>query len=273
MSNLPSGLAFEELERAPARRVYKVRFPDERVTQDVSGRLIAMARNVRLPGFRPGKIPEKVLMDRYGAKAREEALRHLAAEAADGLLAQGDLASSIEFAAGQQAGDAEFRIATIHLPELDPIDFASIHVERLTGEPLMAGALENRLRRQVLDHLDSMYHFTVAPALISGEYARIRQEAARELAGDSITAPESAAIEAELRQIAERRVRLGVVVAEMARRHGLLPSPGEIQAGGISGEAASQTRDRLMEDRLINFILSHASVTARPATADELRDL
>jgi FKBP-type peptidyl-prolyl cis-trans isomerase (trigger factor) len=252
----------EELERAPARRVYRARFPEARVARDVSSRVNALARTVRLPGFRPGKIPAAVLIERYGAKSRTEVLQHLAAEAANWLLAQGGLASSIELTGGGESGDAEFRVSATYLPELDSIDFESIHVERLTGEAWEAEALENHVRQQVLDHLDALYQFPIAPALIAAEHARVRELAALEF--EATSREERAEIDAELKRIAERRVRLGAVVAEMARRNQLVPT---------AEEGDTQMRDRLMEERLIRFILSKARVTERPATQDELAGL
>ena len=262
--------SFEEVERGPASRVYKVRFPAEHVAPKITARLNELGKNVRLPGFRPGKIPEKVLVERYGAKARAEVLQKLAAEATDSVLAKSELASAIELAQGSDAGDVEFRLSVTHLPELAPIDFAAITLERLIAP---TGALESHLRQQVLDHLDAMYSFPLAPALIAGEYARISKQAEQELASTSITEAEREEIAAELQRIAERRVRLGAVVSEMGRRYEVAPSVDEIRAARQGAESPEQTRNRLLEDRLIQLILSKAQVTERAATEQELREL
>jgi len=54
-----------------ARRM-TVQVPAERVDQEVSSRLQSMARTVRLDGFRPGKVPLKVVQQKYGRQVREE---------------------------------------------------------------------------------------------------------------------------------------------------------------------------------------------------------
>ena len=48
--------------------------PADRVDSAVNKRLQDAARNVRLPGFRPGKVPMKVMKQRYGAGVRQEVL-------------------------------------------------------------------------------------------------------------------------------------------------------------------------------------------------------
>jgi len=51
-----------------------VGLPAERVDVEVSNRLQKAAQNVRLPGFRPGKVPMKVMRQRFGAGVRQEVL-------------------------------------------------------------------------------------------------------------------------------------------------------------------------------------------------------
>jgi len=53
------------------RRV-KVQVPEDRVQGEVSKRLTNIAQSARLPGFRPGKAPMKVIAQRYGKQVREE---------------------------------------------------------------------------------------------------------------------------------------------------------------------------------------------------------
>ena len=48
--------------------------PADRVDTAVDKRLQEAARNVRLPGFRPGKVPMRVMQQRFGAGVRQEVL-------------------------------------------------------------------------------------------------------------------------------------------------------------------------------------------------------
>src|ERR1700685_4130034 len=90
------GIRTEELEREGAQRVYKVHVAADRLDDLKTRRLEELGKSVRLPGFRPGKIPLSILEKRYGSKARSEAANRLAAEAADRIFAAGGLASAVE---------------------------------------------------------------------------------------------------------------------------------------------------------------------------------
>ena len=58
-------------------RRMQVEIPESRVEGEVQGRLQDMARNARLPGFRPGKVPFKVIAKRFGSQVREEVVGEL----------------------------------------------------------------------------------------------------------------------------------------------------------------------------------------------------
>ncbi len=53
------------------RRV-KVQVPEDRIQGEISKRLTDIAQKARLPGFRPGKAPMKIITQRYGKQVREE---------------------------------------------------------------------------------------------------------------------------------------------------------------------------------------------------------
>jgi trigger factor len=55
-------------------RKMTVAVPAERVDQEVKKRLQSLSRTVNLPGFRPGKVPAKVVENKYGSKVRQEVM-------------------------------------------------------------------------------------------------------------------------------------------------------------------------------------------------------
>jgi FKBP-type peptidyl-prolyl cis-trans isomerase (trigger factor) len=260
-------MEMEELEREGARRVYQVHIAAERLDSLKTLRLEELGRTVRLPGFRPGKIPLNVLEKRYGSKARSEAANRLAAETADRIFAAGGLASSIEALSGTDSGDLELRIAVTHLPDLPALDSAEFAIERLSASPEdveSAGLTEaaaselfrDHLRQQVLDYLDAAYSFPIAPVLVDREFAAIRQVAESQLEPGAANAEGRQSIAAELRVIAERRVRLGAVVAELARR---------LQIG--------VTETAVVEEKVVHRLIANARVSDRVISSDELREL
>ena len=260
-------IALEEVETSPASRVYRVRISGEHVSSRVAERLNEIGRSIRLPGFRPGKIPLAILRERYGAKARAELINTLGAEAAGNVVARRELASSVELTVDSTEA-LEFRMTVTCLAELPSLDFEAIDIERLSGPPSAAKVLDDRLKQNVLDYLDKTYQFPLAPPLIGHELTLIRRATE-----DTLGGPITAEMDAELQTIAERRVRLGVVVAEMARRHEILPVEEELQRERRADETPAQTRDRLREEKLIRLIVSKAKITDREATEEELRDL
>jgi trigger factor len=54
-----------------------ISLPEERVQTEVKNRLQSMAPQVRISGFRPGKVPFKVVEQRYGSQVRQEVLGEL----------------------------------------------------------------------------------------------------------------------------------------------------------------------------------------------------
>jgi trigger factor len=57
---------------AGLERRMRVRVPEEQVSSEVSKRLENLSRQARVPGFRPGKVPMKVIRQRFGRQVREE---------------------------------------------------------------------------------------------------------------------------------------------------------------------------------------------------------
>lgn len=64
-------------ETAGLLRELHVKLPAERVQNAVDQRLRAIAQRARIPGFRPGKAPFKVIQQQYGQSARDEAVSEL----------------------------------------------------------------------------------------------------------------------------------------------------------------------------------------------------
>jgi trigger factor len=114
-----------------------LRLPADQVESQVGGRLREISRTVRIKGFRPGKVPAKVVEQRYGAQVR--------AEVVDGLLRQG-FDSAVRDNALRIAGapriEPESRdddelayVATFELvPDFGDIDVSTLQVARATAE-------------------------------------------------------------------------------------------------------------------------------------------
>ena len=261
---VPPPVRIAEVERDGARRVYHIHADAEHVAAQVAGRLQEMAKTMRLPGFRPGKIPLDFLESRYGARTRSELVGQLGLQTAERLFAAGGLPASLQLTNGADVGDVEFRLEVTHLPDLPDVGAADWKLERLAvSEAILAETgltavdaselLAQHLHLQVLDRLHATYQFPVAAPLVERELETIRSKANAQPGSDE----DQSALLQELREIAERRVKLGAVVLELARRHRL----------GVADH------DPAIESRVIAWLISQAQVTERPATPEEMLDL
>jgi len=253
-----------EISANQSSHVYSLRIPATVVDQAVEQRLGKLSTSVSLPGFRPGNIPQALMKQRYGAQARADVLDRLVGEALARSLPKGSVASTVELKSGADAGDLEVHVTATHLPELPEIDFTEITFDRPAADKAAlesAGVTEeqaaehfrNYLKAQVLDRLDSAYPFHVLPLLVEREFSRIWQTAQAQV---EITADVRAHASIQFRAIAERRLRLGLVVAELARRNTINAAQGAE-----------------LEDKVIDHVLARARIQDRPLTVVELRDM
>jgi trigger factor len=111
--------------------------PAEQVEGEVGGRLREIARTARIKGFRPGKVPAKVIEQRYGPQVRAEVLDGLLRQGFDQAVRGNDLriagTPQIEPAEANDGGIAY--VATFEVvPEFGDIDVAALDVVRHTAE-------------------------------------------------------------------------------------------------------------------------------------------
>ena len=112
--------------------------PAERIEAEVNKRLQQTARNAKIPGFRPGKVPMSVIRQRYEADARQEALGNVIQASFYEAVVEQKLnpagAPAVEPKVFEKGKDLEY-IATFEVfPEFEVAAFDSIEVERLSAE-------------------------------------------------------------------------------------------------------------------------------------------
>jgi trigger factor len=111
---------------------------------DIEGRrakrFAELAKTMRLPGFRPGKVPTAVVKQRYGGAVTAEVLEESVNDATNQVLSGRGLRSAgqpkVELVSGVgDAKDLEFTVELELLPEIVLPDFAGIELTRLKAEP------------------------------------------------------------------------------------------------------------------------------------------
>ncbi len=116
-------------------RRLSITLPEDRLQALVAGRLAEIGRNVRIKGFRPGKVPAKVVEQRFGAQVRGEAIDGLLREGFDSAIRSNELrvAGAPRIERGAE-GDLSF-VATVELvPDFGDIDVSKLSIVRDTAE-------------------------------------------------------------------------------------------------------------------------------------------
>ncbi|HAL22034.1 MAG TPA: trigger factor, partial [Stenotrophomonas sp.] len=109
--------------------------PEDRLQSHINGRLGEIARTTRIKGFRPGKVPAKVIEQRFGAQVRGEALDGLLRETFDAAVREHDLriVGSPRIDKGEE-GEFSF-VATVEVvPDFGDLDVSKLTVVRHSAE-------------------------------------------------------------------------------------------------------------------------------------------
>ncbi len=119
------------------QRKVTVSLPSERLDAQVRDRLRELSRSVRLKGFRPGKVPPKVIEQRYGAQVRNEAMGELIRDSFGEAVRQENLrpavAPSIETAGTSENGEFRYVATFDVMPDIGQIDVSGLKVQRPTA--------------------------------------------------------------------------------------------------------------------------------------------
>ncbi len=115
-------------------RKLTVRIPAARLEDTVRNRVQEMGRSARLKGFRPGKVPTKVIEQRYGAQIRGEALSELIGssfqEAVSNEKLRPAMQPSISTSGKPENGEIEYTATFEVMPEIGTIDVSGLEVVR-----------------------------------------------------------------------------------------------------------------------------------------------
>lgn len=175
---------------------------------------------------------------------------------------------------------------------MESLDKLKDAIRRSLGDELEEVS-RTKVKRQLLDALDEKYAFDLPPTLVEQEFTtvwtQVKQDVeARKTTFEAEGSTEQEA-EAEYRRIAQRRVRLGLVLAELGEKAGIKITDEEVgqalvqRARQFPGQekqvwdfyrnnpqALAEIRAPIFEDKVIDSILSSVTVTDKKVTRDEL---
>jgi trigger factor len=115
-----------------------VKFPAEQFESRVRQRISELGRSVRLKGFRPGKVPVKVIEQRYGEQVRGEALSDLISSTFREAVQQQNLQPvanpNIDTDGKPQDGEIAYTATFEVMPDLPAVDVAVLKIDRPKAE-------------------------------------------------------------------------------------------------------------------------------------------
>ncbi|WP_291296005.1 trigger factor [Elioraea sp.] len=150
------------------KRAFAVVLPAETLAARRDARLAEIGRELRLPGFRPGKVPAAIVKQRFGGSIMGEVLEKSLDEAARTLVTERGLKPAlqpkVEIVNWSEGADLEFNLDVEVLPEIALPDLAAITVEKLVATPAEE-EVENRLGELAKRHRSSEPVEEVRPAV------------------------------------------------------------------------------------------------------------
>ena len=150
-----------------------------------------------------------------------------------------------------------------------------------------------RVKRALLDALDKKYSFDLPESLVTQEFAAIWNQVEAEQKQSGKTFEDEGTTEdeqrAEYNRIAQRRVRLGLVMAEIGEKAGVQVTDDEVTGGIIerarmypgqekmiwdfyrkNPQALAEIRAPIFEEKVVDHIVAQANVTDKKVTREEL---
>jgi trigger factor len=154
-------------------------------------------------------------------------------------------------------------------------------------------AARQKLKRGLLDQLDERHKFEPPPSLVEQEFANVWSQVENDLKQQNRTFEDEGTTEEKAREeyrgIAGRRVRLGLVIAEIGEKNNIRVSDDQLRAAVMeqvrqfpgqerqiweyyqkNPNALAALRAPLFEDKVVDFLVELAEVTDKPVSRDEL---
>jgi trigger factor len=121
------------------KRAYRITISKQDIDARVDGELKKVAPQIRMPGFRPGKVPPNLVRKMHGQAIEQEALQTAVQEGVQQLLAEQKLRPAmqpqVELEEGGPGRDAVVKVELETLPEVPAPKIDSLRLERLLVEP------------------------------------------------------------------------------------------------------------------------------------------
>jgi trigger factor len=127
-----------EISSEGLKREFQVVVASNDIKSKIELRLEELGRTVNLPGFRPGKVPMPVLRKRFGQSVLGEVIERAVSDSSNQAMNERGLRPAIqpkvEITSFAEGGDLQYKMAVELLPEIKPMNFSELALERLKPE-------------------------------------------------------------------------------------------------------------------------------------------
>jgi trigger factor len=154
-------------------------------------------------------------------------------------------------------------------------------------------ATRRKVKRSLLDALDETHQFSLPPTLIEEEFTNVWRTVETDLANANRTLADEGTSEeeakAEYRKLAERRVRLGLVLAEIGEKNKIQVTDEEVSRAAVerarqfpgqeqqvwdyyrkNPQALASLRAPIFEEKVVDYLLELANVSEKEVSREEL---
>ena len=204
-----------------------------------------------------------------------------------------------------KAAEFDAKIKEVRAPSKGDPDNAWASKLGFDSLPALKGALRQRLesdhagqsrqkaKRALFDILDAQHTFDLPPRMVEAEFSQIWRQIEADKKADRLDPSDADKnedeLKAEYRKIAERRVRLGLLLAEIGRRHKVEVTDQEVsqailaQARNFPGQERqiiemyqknpnllAQVRAPIYEEKVVDYVLELVKVTNQDVSREEL---
>ncbi|MFC3713545.1 trigger factor [Sphingoaurantiacus capsulatus] len=145
------------------KREYSVTIPAKDLNAKIDAQVATVAKQIRMPGFRPGKVPLNLVKKMHGASLRQDALQEALNEGVQKVIADKKLRPAmqpqVDVESIEEGKDVAFKVAVEVLPTVQTPAVDGIKLEKLVAEPTDAD-MNTALQRLA----DQQKSFEAAPA-------------------------------------------------------------------------------------------------------------
>lgn len=140
------------------KREFTITVPAGDLEAEITRRLSELGRQIRLPGFRPGKVPMQILRRRFGPSVRGEVLQNTLQTSSTEAISERNLRPAlppkVDIVSAEEGADLEYKMALEVLPDIPEPSFADLGIERLVVE-VPAEEVEREVQRLAERHRKS----------------------------------------------------------------------------------------------------------------------